>query len=311
MKIAVMGAGGIGAYLGALLAKSGQDVTLICRGAHLAAIRGNGLRVKTSSGEFTVEDIRATDDPATVGAVDVILQCTKLYDLAATSRQMLPMVGPRTMVVPVQNGVTAADEIGAIVGTEHVVGGSVFLSSFVVAPGVIERKSEVDVLVFGELDGRISERVAAFRDVGVAAGYMARVSDNIQRELWAKFVMLGGTAAICVLSRQPVGVIRDDERLRALLIQGMQEVVAVAKAKGIELDADVIDRAMVFTYKAKADAKVSMLEDLEAGKPLELEWLHGHLTREARRLGVPVPIHDIAYACARPYAEGNRRRETI
>ena len=164
------------------------------------------------------------------------------------------------------------------------------------------------VVVFGEIDGRVSERVLRFRDAGLAAGYTPRVSENIRKELWSKYAMQGGTAAVCCLSRQSVGVIREDPDLRALLMRGMREVIDVASAQGIALDADVIDKAMVFTDNAKHDVKISMLEDLEAGKPLELEWLAGHLVREARRLGVPVPVHEMAYACIRPSANGSGAR---
>ena len=304
MKIAVMGAGGIGAYLGAMLAKSGEDVTLICRGANLEAIRRNGLRVTYRGEGFTVANVRATDSPGEVGPVDVILQCVKLYDLESSSRQMLPMVGPETMVVPTQNGVTAHDEIAAVVGPDHVIGGSVFLSSFLVAPGVVERKSPVDVLSFGELDGTLSPRVAAFRDIGLAAGYQAVVPVSIVAELWKKFVMLGGLAALCCLSRQSVGVICSDERLCALLVRAMREVEALARAKGIDVGADVIEKALAFNRAAKFETKVSMLEDLEAGKRLELDWTSGYISREGARLGVPTPVHDIVYACVSPFANG-------
>lgn len=308
MKIAVMGAGGIGCYLGALLARSGQDVMLICRGAHLDAIRANGVRVISPSGEFTIKSVDATDDPDTVGPVDVVLQCVKLYDLAATSRRMIPMVGARTMIVPVQNGVTAHEEIGAIAGREHVVGGSVFLASFVIAPGVVQRKSPSQELVFGELDGRISERAAAFRDVGLAAGYTARASANIVGELWNKFVMLGAAASVGCLARQPVGRIMQDPSLLALFMQSMNEVIAVAMAKGVALDPDVVEKTLEFARKVKYETKVSMLEDLEANKPLELEWVSGHISREGKRHGIPTPFHDIAYACLKPFTDGSSER---
>ncbi len=311
MKIAVMGAGGIGAYLGAMLARNGEDVTLICRGANLEAIRENGLRVMYRGEGYAVANVRAIDRPEDVGPVDVILQCVKLYDLESSSRQMLPMVGPGTMVVPTQNGVTAHVEIAAVVGPGHVVGGSVFLSSFMVSPGVVERKSPVDVLTFGELDGALSPRVSAFRDVGIAAGYQAVVPENIVSELWKKFVMLGGTAALCCLSRQSVGVICRDERLCALMVRAMREVEALAQAKGIDVGADVIEKALAFNRAAKFEAKVSMLEDLEAGRRLELDWTSGYISREGVRLGVPTPVHDIVYACVSPYANGSGGRRQL
>lgn len=308
MKIAVMGAGGIGCYLGGKLAQSGNEVTLICRGAHLAAIRERGLIMRGKDGDVPVQGIKATADPAAVGPVDVILQCVKLYDIAATSRQMLPMVGPGTLVVPVQNGVTAHEEIGAVIGHQHVVGGLVFLSSFVVAPGVVELKSPVDKLIFGEIDGTLSGRVRAFRDAGAAAGYAAVASENILGDAWSKFVMLAGTGAVSCLARQPVGKVCEDEGLRALMEQGMREAAAVAAAKGIALPQDIVEKSVAFNRSVKYATRISMLEDLEAGKPLELDWASGYLVREGRRLGVPVPFHELAYACLKPSAAGTLQR---
>jgi len=301
-----MGAGGVGSYMGALLARAGAEVTLICRGAHLAAIRADGLRVTTPDGEVAATDIAATDNPAAVGPVDVVVQSVKLYDLAAASQQLRPMIGPETTLVPVQNGVTAPEEIGAIVGPTHVVGGVVFINSTVVAPGVVHCKSEINSLIFGELDGRVSQRVAAFREVCLSAGIDARVSDSMQTEQWRKFVPVAGLSAISCLSRQPIGPIREDRKLRALYRQAMTEVVALATAKGVALESGIVEHMLALAERYQPEARVSMLEDLEAGKPLELDWLSGYVSREARRLGVATPFHDVAYTCLKPLAAGRR-----
>lgn len=301
-----MGAGGVGAYMGALLARAGANVTLICRGAHLAAIRSGGLRVATPDGRVAATQIAATDDPATVGPVDFVVQSVKLYDLAAASRQVQPMIGPQTTLVPVQNGVTAPEEIGAIVGPAHVVGGVVFVNSTVVAPGVVECRSDVNSLIFGELDGRASERVAAFREVCRSAGIDARVSDSVRTEQWRKFVPVAGLSAISCLSRQPIGPILEDRKLRALYRQAMTEVVALATAEGVTLESGIVESMLGLAQRYRPEAKVSMLADLEAGKPLELDWLSGYVSREARRLGVSTPFHDVAYACLKPLAAGRR-----
>ena len=297
MKIAIFGAGGIGSYLGASLSKHGADVTLICRGAHLAAIRQRGLRVIDAKGESHFDTLRATDDPTSVGKVDVIISCVKLYDLANVAPSLLPMMGPDTMVIPVQNGVTAHEEIAAVVGREHALGGTVFMSSFIREPGVVELNSERASITFGELHGGISPRVLAFAHLCELAGIRAHAVDNILAELWHKFIMLGGTAALCGLSRQSIGVIRSDAALRVVLLQAMQEVLTLAQKKQVAVDADFIEKAMHFTDKLNPATKVSMLEDIEAGKPLELEWITGYIVREARGAGVATPINDIAYAC--------------
>ncbi|HEX7006155.1 MAG TPA: 2-dehydropantoate 2-reductase [Alphaproteobacteria bacterium] len=307
MRIAIMGAGGIGCYVGGRLAAAGQDVTFVARGRHLDALRSRGLTVRSPLGDIVLPQVRATDNPAEVGPVDVVLMGVKLYDLETATRAALPMVGPGTMIVPVQNGVTAHERIAAIAGREAVVGGLVFMSSFVVAPGVAEHKSKVHGVVFGELDGSLSKRVEAFRDVGVAAGYDARASTEILVELWNKFILLCGFSAVSALSRQPVGPVLADPELKAVLYQSMAEVAAVARAKGIGVADDVVDKSIAFCGHFKFDSKASMLEDLEVGKPLELEWLSGTLVRLGAELGVPTPFHSIANAMLKPLARGGPR----
>jgi 2-dehydropantoate 2-reductase len=289
-----MGAGGIGSYLGAMLARSGVDVTLICRGKHLAAIRSGGLSISTPKESFSV-DVKATD--AAVSPVDVVIQAVKLYDLASSTQQMLPMVGPQTMVLPIQNGVTAAEEVSSILANQKVIGGTVFINSHVVEPGVVSSKSEINTIAFGELDGRPSERVASFASLCKNAGIDARVADDIKAEQWRKFIPVAGLSALSCLCRQPIGPIREDASLKRLYRQAMREVAELAAAKGLVLEPDIVERMLALAERYKYDAKVSMLEDLEAGKPLELDWLSGYVSREAARLGLGVPFHDMAYAC--------------
>lgn len=290
-----------------MLARGGADVTLVCRGAHLAAVRSQGLRLVRPTEEFTVRT-SATDAPAEVGPVDVIIHSTKLYDLAESSLGMRPMIGRQTLIVPIQNGVTAPQEIGAIVGAQHVAGGLVFINCMLEAPGVAHSRSAVNELIFGELDGRVSERVARFRDVCMRAGIEARAVERIEGEQWRKFIPVAGFSAIACLARQPIGPVLADPALAALYRQAMDEVAALAAARGVALESDVVERMLALQHTYRPDAKVSMLEDLEAGKPLELEWLSGYVSREARRLGVATPFHDMAYACLKPLARGLKSR---
>ena len=294
MKIAVMGAGGVGSWLGAMLARAGAEVTLICRGRHLAAVRERGLSVSTPAESFHVT-IDATERPS--GEKDLIIQAVKLYDLASSTAQMRPMVGPRTVVLPIQNGVTAAEEVGALLGADRVLGATVFINSHVVAPGVVSSKSEVNTLFFGELDNRESERALVLRKTLVEAGVDARVSSDIKAEQWRKFIPVAGLSSLSSLCRQPIGPILHDAALKALYRRAMDEVAALATAKGIMLEADIVERMLAQAARYKYDAKVSMLEDLEAGKPLELDWLSGYVSREAARLGLPASFHHMAYAC--------------
>jgi len=283
MKIAVMGAGGIGSYLGGMLSRHGADVTLVCRGRHLAAVREAGLRVVSPSLDFTVKPL-ATDRPE--GPFDVVLLGVKLYQLEAAARQILPALKPGGMLVTLQNGVTAAQEVG----DERAVSGVVFLNARLVAPGVVDSRSEMNTVV-------LDRRASAIRDVLAAAGVDAKVSDDIRVELWRKFVPVVGLSALSSLSRQPLGPVRDDPALRKIYIQALQEVADLAAAKGVALGPDIIERTLALQQRYKPEARVSMLEDLEAGRPLELEWLSGYVSREAARLGVAAPVNDMAYAC--------------
>jgi 2-dehydropantoate 2-reductase len=296
MKIAVMGAGGIGSYLGALLARDGADVTLICRGAHLAAVRAKGLRVNAAAGSFHVR-VKATDRPGDAGPADVVIQAVKLYDLAESTRAMLPLLGPRTVVVPIQNGVGAAAEISAIAGRERVASGLVFINAHVVAPGEVVSGSARNTLIMG--GAALDEFCAACRKAGIDA----RLSSDIRADLWRKFIPVAALSALACLCRQAIGPILADPALRTLYTRAIAEVAALGRAQGVALEADIVERTLAHAASYKYDARVSMLEDLEAGKRLELEWLSGYVSREAASLGVPVPFHDMAYACLKPLAK--------
>jgi 2-dehydropantoate 2-reductase len=291
-----MGAGGIGSYLGGMLARSGADVTLVCRGAHLAAVKERGLEVRTPAGGFTVR-LAATAHPAHAGVVDIVIQAVKRYDLAQSSLGMVPMLGPKSVVLPIQNGVDASDEIAALVGAERAAAGLVFINAHVDEPGQVVSRSERNTFIMG---GRGLE---AFRDACVQAGIDARLSSDIRADLWRKFIPVAALSALACLCRQPIGPILADPALARLYRQAMSEVAALARKKDVGLEAEVVERMLAVAATYKYDARVSMLEDLEAGKRLELEWLSGYVSREAARVGVPVPFHDMAYACLKPLAK--------
>jgi 2-dehydropantoate 2-reductase len=296
MKLAVMGAGGIGSYIGGMLARGGADVTLVCRGAHLAALRERELEVRSPSGGFTVR-VKATSDPEAVGGADVVVQAVKLYDLEASSRAMAPMVGAGTLVLPIQNGVVARQTIAAILETARVAAGLVFINAHVEAPGLVVSRSERNAFVMG------GAGLEAFCERCVRAGLDARLSVDIEADLWRKFIPVAALSALACLCRQPIGPILASPALKRLYRQAMEEVAALGRAKGVRLEPDVVERMLAVAASYQYDARVSMLEDLEAGKRLELEWLSGYVSREAARLGVPVPFHDMAYACLKPLAK--------
>ena len=302
LKVAIVGAGGIGSCLGAALS-SVAEVTLICRGAHLAAIQKHGLSMVGPKGT-TVYPLRATDRPSDVGTVDVIVSCVKLYDLEESTRLALPMIGSQTLIVPAQNGVTAHEQIGAIVGSERVLGGTVFMSASLLQPGLVKLRSPNASMTFGELHGEPSARVRAWAELCEAGGIRAQVPDNILTFLWRKFIGLGGAAALSCLSRRTLGEIRVDPMLRRLLQEAMAEVLALAQAKKVEIDHSFLAEAMAFADSVSPDIKISILEDLEAGKALELEWISGYIARESRAAGLSAPLNEIAYACTRHLALG-------
>jgi 2-dehydropantoate 2-reductase len=306
MRVAIMGAGGIGAYMGARLAASGTEVVFVARGAHLAALKRNGLRIESPRGNLHLPSIRATDDAREIGPVDVAVLAVKLYDMEAAARRMLPLVGPNTMVVPIQNGVTATQLVAQIVGAKAVVGGLVYMACHIREPGVVVHLSDIERFIFGETDGSASPRTEALREVAAAAGLAVRVTQNIALELWNEFVLLGGHSSIAGLSRKPIGDIRSDPDLRELLVGAMQEVVAVGRAKGIAFDAGIVERTLALFDQFDPRSKASLLGDLETGKSLEIEWLSGALVRLGKELGVPTPIHSVAYACLKPYARGRQ-----
>lgn len=300
MKILIMGTGGVGGYYGGLLAQQGNDVTFIARGAHLYALRHEGLKVKSVHGDFTVVPANATDDPANVGPVDLVLFCVKTYNTDEAAEAIRPAMGPQTAVMSLQNGVDAAERIGKVVGLEHVIGGATWLSSAVEAPGVIRQISQFRRIVFGELDGGRSERIQAIYEVLNQTGIIVEVSEDIQNVLWTKLVFIAAVSSIGSLTRLPMGDYRSITETRDLLTRLMQEVEAVARAQGVNLDADVVQNWLEFIDNAAPNIKPSMQLDVETAHRTELESMIGVVGRKGRELGVPTPIADFAYASLLP-----------
>ncbi|MGC9975737.1 MAG: 2-dehydropantoate 2-reductase [Syntrophales bacterium] len=300
MKIAIMGTGGVGGYYGGLLAKAGKDVTFIARGAHLQAIRKNGLQVKSIYGDFQVLKARATDKPADVGPVDIIIFATKTYQTDEAARAMKLMVGKDTVVVPLQNGVDAADRIGQVVGMDHMLGGATWLSAAIEAPGVIGQYSEFRRIALGEFSGKTTPRLTAVCDVLKETGATVEISDNILKVLWTKFVFISSVSAMGSLTRVTFGEYRGVPEARALLGEAIGEVVAVARARGVKLDEDILAKTQAFIDSSAPGIKPSMQRDVEAGKPSELESLIGIVVRMGAERNVPTSVMRFAYAMLKP-----------
>jgi len=304
MKIAIMGAGGVGGYFGARLALSGEDVTFIARGAHGAAIRGKGLRVFSANGDMLVQPARTVSDPAEIGPVDVVLFCVKLWDVDSAAEACRPLIGPDTAVICFQNGVDAEERVAAVLGENHAVGGTAGIAALIEEPGVIRHTGTMAWLRFGELDGRVSPRLRAFDEACGKAGFEATVSQDIIADIWRKLAILAPLAGTTAATRVSIGPILADADTRRLFADLIAETVAVGRAKGARLEDGIEDKQLGFAEGLPGEMKASMLGDLERGNRLELEWLTGAVVRLGRELGVPTPVSGTVYAVLKPLANG-------
>lgn len=296
----IMGSGGVGAYYGGLLAKQGHEVTFIARGAHLQALRSNGLQVKSVHGDFSIVPAKATDNPAEAGPVDLILFCVKTYDTERAAEAIRPAVGAQTAVISLQNGVDAIERIGNVIGMGHVLGGVTQISSAIEAPGAVKQASQFRRIIFGELDGSLSERAQAIEAALKGAEITTEIATDIVKALWTKLVFISAASSLGSLTRLPMGDYRSVPETRSLILNLMREVEAVARAQRIALDADVVEKSLAFIDSAAPQIKASMQLDVEAGKQTEIEAMIGVIGRKGREHGVPTPIADAIYAALLP-----------
>ena len=304
MRIAVVGAGGVGGGFGAALAKAGADVSFIARGAHLAAMKAQGLQVRSERGDIHLVPTRATEHPAEVGEVDIVLFCVKLWDVESAGRHIRPLIGPGTAVIPLQNGVDAAERLIPLLGSNAVMGGVAQISASITAPGVIQQVGTFMRMIFGELDGARSKRGEDFLALCLKARFDATLSGQILTDLWMKFILLASNASMMAATRQPIGKLRDDPDLRPIFVAAYREVIDVGRARGVSLPADAVDQILDFTNHMPPAMKASMALDLERGNRLELPWLGGKVVELGRQLGVPTPTHGMMYAMLKPYIMG-------
>tara|TARA_R110002167_G_scaffold137138_1_gene324001 strand:- start:46 stop:966 length:921 start_codon:yes stop_codon:yes gene_type:complete len=304
MHIAVMGAGGVGGYFGGLLAAAGHRLTFVARGAHLRALREHGLTLSGARGELRLPNIEAVEQPEAGAPADVVLFCVKLYDTEEAGRLIAPLVGPESLIVGLQNGVDGPERLAALFVAERVLGGAAYVSARISAPGVVSYTSAMSSIAFGRFDGAVTPAMTAFADACEAAGFAATVSTDIEKTLWTKFLLLSSNAALSCLARQYVPAVYRDPDLRATVIASMREIDAVARARGIELDADAIDKACALSDGYPDDMTTSMHHDLMAGRRLELSSLPGYVVREGERLGVATPVNRVAWAALKPYLNG-------
>lgn len=304
MRIAVMAAGAVGGYFGARLARAGHDVAFVARGRQLEALRARGLRVESPLGDVDLPDVQVTDDPASIGAVDLVLFSVKLWDTLEAAQAVKPLFGADTAVVSFQNGVVKDDILRQSLGTAHVMGGLCYIAATIAEPGLIRHSGTLQKLVFGEYDGSLSPRVRQFRDACTGSGIDTEVSDQIERAIWEKFVFLVGLSGTTSLARTPIGPIRSHPRSRAFLHDTMREVVQVARALGVPLPSDYADDRLAFTDTVPASMTSSMHYDLEHGNRLEVPWLSGDVVERGAQLGLATPCNRAIFDILSVHSEG-------
>jgi len=305
MKIVMMATGGVGGYYGARLAAGGHDVYFIARGAHLAALRTDGLKLISANGDLHLRSVHATDEPATVGTADIVIFAVKQYDTETVAKLVVPVIGDETAVISIQNGMDPRERLKSIVGREHVMGGTTYITGAkVISPGIITHTGTIARLVFGEYDGSVSMRGERFLDACKTAGIDALFSADIGKEMWAKFALLSAFSGVSSVLRKAAGPLMSDPDTRKLLKDAIAETVAVAKAKGIDLGDDFVAKHGDFYGSIPPDTKSSMLMDLENGRRIELNWLSGAVAQFGDELGVPTPTHHAICGALKVTAEG-------
>jgi 2-dehydropantoate 2-reductase len=303
MRIAIVGSGGVGAYFGGRLAATGVDVAFLARGAHLEALRTRGLVIDSPKGTVHLPQVRAAGDPSEIGPVDIVFFAVKLYDTAGALAALPPLIGPDTVVIPLQNGVDSVATLTRAIGQPHTAGGTCYVSAVIAEPGVIKHTA-MDHLIFGELDGRPTPRLEWLLEACRPTGFQATLSSDITLDIWTKFVRLSVFSGMTAVTRSPAGVVCQDPELFAMLKDAVRETLAVAHAKGIRVPASTVDDVAQAYSALPPQAKSSMLEDLERGRPLELPWLSGAVVRIGREAGVDTPTHRFINTVLKPHVNG-------
>jgi len=295
MRITIFGTGGVGGFFGGRLAQAGEDVTFIARGEHLNAIKANGLRVDSTEGDFVIYPARATDDVGQAGETELVILGVKAWQVPEAARAIKAIVGSKTTVLPLQNGVEAVPQLVDELGQENVIGGLCRIVSFVVGPGHIRHAGFKPSIIIGELDNRTTDRITRIEEVFKRAGLDITVARDIQVALWTKFLFIASFSGVGAMANAPAGVIRKDPKWRTQIVNAMEEIYALAHARGIKLPPDSVDNVMRFVDSLPEDATSSMQRDIATGKPSELEAQNGAVVRMAHESNFDVPTHELIY----------------
>ena len=306
MRIAAMAAGAVGGYFGARMAAAGHDVFFIARGANLDAMRKNGLRLESVHGDLHLPKPNVTDDPKSVGPVDIVLFAVKLWDTETAAEATRPLVGANTRVITLQNGVDSVERITPILGQPQTVGGAAYIASTIASPGLIKQTSHFAKVRYGRADKKSDAVLQAFTDAGKAAKIDVDISADIDVELWEKFIFLTAMAGATGSMRSAIGAIRGDPELRAFFRALMQEAYTVGRAKGVALAPDFVEGRMKFLDTVEPGMKASMAHDLERGNRLELDWLAGKVRSLGREYNIPTPASDTVYTVLKLHRSGGQ-----
>lgn len=312
MKIAIVGAGGVGGYYGALLARAGHEVAFIARGEHMKALCAKGLHVKSILGDFAVSPVRATVTPAEIGPVDLIVVAVKTYHLDEAAQMLASLLAPNTVILPFENGVDAAERLGAVIGQGPLLGGATWISAAIEAPGVIGHYSQYRRVVLGEFNGQVTPRLQAVYEAFLSTGISVETSADIRTVLWSKLVFIAAVGAIGSLTRVTFGEFRQVNETRAALQAAIAEIIAVGQANGAKLQASLAEDTLAFIDQSAAELKPSLQRDIEAGRVSELESLIGVVVRLGAAAGVPTPVMSFAYAMLKPgLLQAQRKLEMV
>lgn len=303
MRIAVMGAGSTGGYFGGMLARGGNEVTLIARGAHLNAIRAGGLNVVRDDEEFTVQ-CQATDDPSDVGHVDLALICVKTYQSDVALPMMKPLVGPETTVLCLQNGVDSYIKAAEVLGEQAVLPGAAFIEAAMLGPGKVRQSGSLVRIIMGESDGVDSSRCRAIRDAFHGSGVPAEILPDIQAGQWEKFLFIATMAGVTSMARATLAELMPQHHWRKVVLACLEEIDTVARASGVALPPDIVANTVNSIEEHLADLQASMHTDLIAGRPLELDALNGAVVRIGIEAGVATPVNDVIYAMLKGHQQG-------
>jgi len=303
MKIAVMGAGGVGGYFGGRLAQAGHEVSFVARGKHLAAMQAKGLALKSPLGDATIK-VKAAEDPAELGDAEIVLFAVKLWDTESAAERIRPLVAKGGLVIPFQNGVESIERIGKVLGPERVMGGAAYIAGRIGEPGVIVQTGQMARLRFGPVLPAQKKTAEAFLAACKDAKIDSELTDDIVKVLWEKFVLLVAVSATTTVTRGNLGVVRADADLKWLLETCMRETWALGRKRGVKLADDLVAQTMKFVEGLPAEMRASMAADLEAGGKLEAPWLSGAVARMSREAALEAPANRTVFAALKPYIDG-------